>query len=119
MSQPEQQGFWHHCCHHDPAACVAGQLADIRAQLGRMDEKLGTIINDEENAMSGLTDLNTNIAALQAEWTQFLTDLNNALANEDSDAAVEAASQLVAQQTAAIAAEDAIVNPPAATPPAS
>jgi hypothetical protein len=43
MTEP---GFWHHCHHepdHDPAACVAGQLADIRAQLGRMDEKLEKI----------------------------------------------------------------------------
>ena len=41
MSEPQQQGWFHHCCHHDPAACVAGQLADIRAQLGRIEKNTG------------------------------------------------------------------------------
>ena len=63
--------------------------------------------------MSGLTDLQTAITNMQAEWSQFLTDLTTALENQDSDAAVEAAAQLVNQQTQAIAAEDAVVNPPA------
>ena len=91
---------------------VIHELAAIRAQLDRIEHQ-------EENEVSGLTDLTTNLATLQAEWTTFLADLTTALGNTDSDAAVEAAAQLVAQQTAAIAAEDAIVNPPATPPPAS
>jgi hypothetical protein len=80
--------------------------------------QLNKILANQETEMSGLTDLNTAIAALQAEWTKFLADLTAVLANTDSDAAVEQASALVAQQTAAIAAEDAVVNPPAPTTPA-
>jgi ribosomal 50S subunit-associated protein YjgA (DUF615 family) len=91
---------------------LSRELAAIRAQLDRIEKQ-------QENEVSGLTDLNTNIAALTAEWTTFLADLTTALGNTDSDAAVEAAAQLVAQQTAAIAAEDAIVNPPSTPPPAS
>jgi hypothetical protein len=91
---------------------LSRELAAIRAQLDRIEHQ-------EENEVSGLTDLTTNVAALQAEWTTFLANLTTALGNTDSDAAVEAAAQLVAQQTAAIAAEDAIVNPPATPPPAS
>jgi hypothetical protein len=45
---------------------------------------------------------------MQAEWTTFLADLTTALGNGDSDAAVEAAAQLVEQQTAAMQADDPI-----------
>jgi hypothetical protein len=62
--------------------------------------------------MSGLTSLNANLVTLQSEWTTFLTDLTNVLANNDSDVAVQQAADLVAAQTSAIASEDAIVNPP-------
>jgi hypothetical protein len=60
--------------------------------------------------MSGLTDLNTAVAAMQAEWTTFLADITTALANVDPDAAVESAAQLVAAQTAAFSTEDSVVT---------
>ena len=57
-------------------------------------EQLMTVLKDiRKGIMSGLTDLQAAIAAMQSEWQTFLTDLTNALANADSDAAVEAASQ--------------------------
>lgn len=68
--------------------------------------------------MSGLTDLQAAITAMQNEWTQFLSDLTNVLQNNDSDAAVEQASQLVQQQTQAIQAEDATVTGTTPTPSA-
>jgi hypothetical protein len=101
---------------------------------GQADREIGDIwhaIDDlREFLMSGLTDLQANVAAqttalaaLQAEWSTFLADLTTALGNADSDAAVEAAAQLVAQQTenvnaltAALQTEDAVVNPPAPAP---
>lgn len=73
------------------------------------------ILENQKVIMSGLTDLNTSVAALQAEWTKFLADLTGVLANTDSDVAVEAASKLVDAQTAAIAAEDTTITPPPAT----
>jgi hypothetical protein len=90
--------------------------------LAAIQEQLETVVtnqaalaeNVETKLMSGLTDLNAAIAAMQAEWTTFLADLTNALANDDPDAAVEAAAQLIEAQTAALTAEDAVVNPPAA-----
>ena len=61
-----------------------------------------TEINEKEDAtLSGLTDLQANIAAqaaaitaLQNEQTMFLADIKAALANTDSDAAVEAGRNL-------------------------
>ena len=57
--------------------------------------------------MSGLSDLNSNEAQEAADITTLvgvvgtlITDLQEALANDDADAAVEAASQIVAQQDA-------------------
>lgn len=90
--------------------------------MAAIQEQLETVVtnqaalaeNVETKLMSGLTDLNAAIAAMQAEWTTFLADLTNALANDDPDAAVEAAAQLIEAQTAALTAEDAVVNPPAA-----
>ena len=46
-------------------------------------------------------------ASVEFDSTAFLADLTTALGNEDSDAAVEAASQLVTQQTASITAQTA------------
>jgi len=71
--------------------------------------------------MSGLADLQaansaqadaitaqgTAITGLLAEWSTFLADVQGALSNGDSDAAVEAASQLVVAQTATIAEQTA------------
>jgi tetrahydromethanopterin S-methyltransferase subunit G len=69
-------------------------------QLDRIEEKV-------DNIMSGLTDLNTteaqegvDITTLVGVVQTLVTDLQAALANTDSDAAVEAASQIVAQQDA-------------------
>ena len=93
---------------------VLAKLFDLGQSHDSIHQKLDLILQKEGITMSGLTDLNANIAALQAEWTTFLADLTTALGNSDSDAAVESAAQLVAAQTAAIAAEDAVVNPPAA-----
>ena len=95
---------------------VLAKIFDLEQSHGSIHQKLDLILQKEGIEVSGLSDLNANLSALQAEWSQFLSDLTTALQNEDSDAAVEAAAQLVAQQTAAIAAEDAIVNPPAPAP---
>jgi hypothetical protein len=76
---------------------------------------LHTIISNQEMIMTGLTDLQANITAMQAEWTTFLADMTTALANEDPDAAVESAAQLVAQQTAAMQAADPVTGTAAAS----
>jgi hypothetical protein len=85
-----------------------------------LQEILGEIRGFRRDIVSGLTDLQAAIAQMQADWQTFLTNLAAALANEDSDAAVEAASALVVQQDQAIQAENAVITggtPP--TPPAS
>jgi hypothetical protein len=84
------------------------ELREIIARLDRIE-------SNQEKTVSGLTDLNANIAALQAEWTTFLADMTTALSNEDSDAAVEAAAQLVAQQTAALQSADPVTGTPGST----
>jgi heme oxygenase len=80
-------------------------------------EILDEIRGFRREIMSGLTDLQAAIAQMQADWQTFLANLTAALSNEDSDAAVEAASQLVAQQDQAIQAENAVVT--GTTPPGS
>ena len=50
--------------------------------------------------MSGLTDLQAAVAALTAEVTTILADIQTALASDDRDAAVEAASQIAQHVTA-------------------
>jgi hypothetical protein len=92
----------------DGATCT--ELAAITARLASIEKTM------EDKIMSGLTDLQANITAMQAEWTTFLSDLTTALGNEDSDAAVEAAAQLVAQQTTAMQAADPITGTSATTP---
>jgi len=88
--------------------------SELRAVLARLESIEKTM---EDKIMSGLTDLQANITAMQAEWTTFLADLTAALGNEDSDAAVEAAAQLVAAQTSAMQAADPVTGTtPAATP---
>ena len=71
-------------------------------------------INKKEDAiMSGLSDLQANVATLQAnvtalanEQATLIKDIQAALANNvgDSDAAVEAVAQIVAQEASAVAA---------------
>lgn len=80
--------------------------------------------------MSGLTDLqtseaqeSTDINTLVGVVGTLITDLKAALANDDSDAAVEAASQIVAQQDAQLQAitaqlQGADPGAPATTPAA-
>jgi hypothetical protein len=88
-------------------------LSDIRRAINR-------ILYTQEIIVSGLTDLNTNLATLQAEITTFLADMATALGNEDSDAAVEQAAQLVAQMTASLQGADPVTGTAtAATAPAS
>jgi DNA-binding FadR family transcriptional regulator len=105
--------------------CDPEKLDDIMWMLVRLNRKADQI-------MSGLTDLQQQVANLQAamtaeesEQTQFLADIAEALANEDSDAAVEAASQLVAAQVTALQAQTAALaaadpaTPASTTPPAA
>ena len=72
-----------------------------------IQEQLNRIERNQEEIMSGLTDLQTaeaqesaDISTLLSVVGTLITDLQAALANDDSDAAVEAASQIVAQQDA-------------------
>lgn len=90
---------------------------------------LERIEKNQEIIMSGLTDLQTaeaqeaaDINTLVGVVQTLITDLQAALANEDPDAAVEAASAIVAQQDAQlqqITAQLQAADPGApATPPA-
>lgn len=81
------------------------------------DKILAQILENTEKTMSGLTDLNAAVAALQAEVVTILADIATALQNSDSDAAVEQASQLVATATAQLAAGDPVTGTAATTPP--
>lgn len=67
-------------------------------------------IRNQAEIMSALDNLNTNITALRDEWSQFLIDLQNVLTNPNTEAAVQEAADLVAQQTNAIAAEDTAIK---------
>jgi hypothetical protein len=101
----------------DPAEANKQGLYGAFWPQPQLQQEIATILTNQENIMSGLTDLqdaNTAqaaaIAAMQAEWTTFLADVTAALSNADSDAAVESAAQLVAQQTAAISAQTAAMQ---------
>jgi hypothetical protein len=91
----------------------------------RTYETLKQILANQGVIMSGLTDLQAAIAALQQGILKILADIATALQNDDPDAAVEDASQLVTQATAQLAAGDPLNVPPPAsapvvvTPPAS
>ena len=109
-------------------------LQEIKDQLNRIESKVETKL---EAIMSGLSDLTSNEAQESADITTLvsvvgtlITDLQAALANDDPDAAVEAASQIVAQQdaqlkqiTAQLQGSDPGTQAPApaapATPPAA
>lgn len=71
---------------------------------------LNQILANQKAEMGALQNLNDNITALQAEWAKFLADLTTVLAGTNSEAAVQAAADLVAQQTAAIASEDTTIG---------
>ena len=105
-----------------------GALKQIQAQLNRIER-------NQEAIMSGLSDLTTAEGTVSADINTLLgvvstliADVKAALANDDSDAAVEAAAQVVAgydeqlqQITAQLQAADpgapapAPANPPAAS----
>ncbi len=68
------------------------------------------VLANQKAEMGALQNLNDNITALEAQWTKFLADLTTVLAGTNSEAAVQAAADLVAQQTAAIASEDTTIG---------
>jgi hypothetical protein len=79
---------------------------------------LRTILKNTEKILTGLSDLQTADAALQAIVLKILTDIQTALANDDSDAAVEAASVIVNQAVTDLTnADTGLTTPP--PPPAS
>lgn len=79
---------------------------------------LATIISNQGKIMTGLTDLQANVAKLQAEELQIVADIQTILNQNagDSDAAVEAVAQQIAAVTAALQAGDPV--PPLAPPAA-
>lgn len=68
---------------------------------------------------TGLTNLQAADAALQAEVTQILTDIQTALANDDPDAAVQAAADIVNTAVTNLQAGDPAPPAAASTPAAS
>lgn len=81
--------------------------------------KLNKIITNQETILTGLTDLQNADAALQAIVLKLLTDVQTALANDDPDAAVEAASVIVNQAVTDLTNEDNTVTGTPPAPPAS
>ena len=109
--------------------CSFLQRPSVWQALEEISQRLARIESNQEAQMSGLTDLQTaeaqetaDINTLLSVVSTLITDLQGALANTDSDAAVEAASQIVAQQDAqlkTIAAQLKAADPGTpATPPA-
>jgi hypothetical protein len=107
---------------------MAEHEAEILDRLGRIERTLTgmmrevkTIAKNQENIMSGLTDLQNaetaqgvTISDLLTEVAAFIADVQTALGNADSDAAVEAAAQLLEQQNAQV--QQAITTLQAADP---
>jgi len=105
---------------------------DNRALQG-IKEQLDRIEHNQEEIMSGLADLQTaesqegvDITTLVSVVTAFIADLKTALANDDADAAVEAASAIVTAQdtqlqaiTAQLQAADPGAPPAPPVPPAA
>jgi peptidoglycan hydrolase CwlO-like protein len=84
-------------------------LASIRESLAVIEGQNATILKNQETLMSGLSDAQaalaaqgTDITALLAEQNTFLTDIQNAVAAGDSDAAVEAIAQQISANNAQI-----------------
>lgn len=84
---------------------------DNSRALQQINDRLGRIEHNQEAIMSGLSDLQTaqaqetaDINTLVGVVGTLITDLQAALANEDSDAAVEAAAAIVSQQDAQLQA---------------
>jgi hypothetical protein len=107
-------------------------LADIKESIPEIKAMLATIIKNQGVIMSGLTDAQaalakqgTDITELLAEQNTLLTDVQEAIASGDPDAAVELlANQISANNsqiesvTAALQAGDP-ANATASTPPSS
>jgi hypothetical protein len=95
----------------------------VVALLTETNSILNTLVKGQEKIMTGLTDLQNADAALVAIVQQLLTDVQNALANDDPDAAVEAASVIVNQAVTDLQGLDTTVTgattPPAGNPPAT
>jgi hypothetical protein len=88
--------------------------------------KLNTLLERQAILVSGLEALQANVTALTGIVTQLITDVTNALANDDPDAAVAAASQVVANAVTQLQGLDTTVTgtppaggTPAPTPPAT
>lgn len=88
----------------DAFAKVISMLSDIQTKVGKMSQ--------------GMADLNTSLTNLTAEVAAILADVQTALLNSDSDAAVEQASQVVNTAIANLKAGDPLTGTPA-QPPAS
>lgn len=78
--------------------------------------KLNRLLERQEILVSGLEALQANVTALTGIVTTLITDVTNALANDDPDAAVAAASQVVANAVTQLQGLDTTVT--GATPPA-
>lgn len=121
MSEPQQQGWFHHCCHHDPAACVAGQLADIRAQLGRIEKNTEHIMTEDAAIQAVTTDVQADVEAITANVATIQAALTAALADAVQPSTVSAlqAAQAALDSLNTTVAGDATTDAPPATPPAS
>jgi hypothetical protein len=117
----QPQGWFHHCHHepdHDPAACVAGQLADIRAQLGRIEKNTEHIMSEDSAIQAVTADLVADEQAITASLTTIQAAVTAALADAVQPSTVSAlqAAQAALDSLTATAASDATADaPPAAS----
>jgi hypothetical protein len=82
--------------------------------------KLNRLLNRQDEIVSGLESLQANVTALTSIVTTLITDVTAALQNDDPDAAVAAASQVVANAVTQLQGLDTTVTgatPPGGTPP--
>jgi hypothetical protein len=121
MTEP---GFWHHCHHepdHDPAACVAGQLEGIRAQLGRIEKNTEDIMSEDAAIQAVTADVQADVEAITANVATIQAALSAALADAVQPSTVSAlqAAQAALDSLNTTVAGDATTDAPPATPPAS
>lgn len=91
-------------------ARIGQELAAIRADLA-------DIKKEQKIMATGLDNLQAADSALQAEVVQILTDIQTALTNDDPDAAVQAAADIVNKAVSDLQAGDPVQPPP--PPPAT
>jgi peptidoglycan hydrolase CwlO-like protein len=106
------------------AEAICERLGAIEATLSDL---LRAVNNNQEKIVTGLTDLTNDvatlqasIAALQTEQATLITDIQTALENSDSDAAVEQIAQIVAtaaQNVASLTAAQQAADPETPTAP--